>query len=61
MRGRIKRAHKDSEIFKEKGQRHEQNVQLTKESKEIISRLGHGFQQFVHDIENGGGIAPSGR
>ena len=51
MRGRIKRAQKDSEIFKEKGQRHEQNVQLTKESEEIISRLGHGFQQFVHNIE----------
>ena len=47
---KLKRAQKELEIFKEMGQRHEQNVQLIRESDEIVSRLDHGFQQFIHSM-----------
>ena len=38
-------------------QRHEQNVQLIRKSEEIISRLDHGFQQFVHNMEKMEGVS----
>ena len=52
----LKRAQKELEIFKEMGQRHEQNLQLIRESEEIISRLDHGFQWFVHNMEKMEGV-----